>query len=163
LAIQARSKALLSEGDEAEALYVESINRLDRTRLRVDLARVRLLYGEWLRRERRHSQARLQLRIAHTMFETMGMPAFAERAGRELRAAGGSARKRVDASRYDDLTSQEAQVARMARDGLSNPEIAGRLFLSPHTVQYHLRKVYTKLGVTSRKQLDHVLPQSHSA
>ena len=163
LGLQARSKALLSGGDEAEGLYRESINRLDRTRMRVDLARAHLLYGEWLRRERRHNEAREQLRTAHTMFETMGMAAFAERANRELRAAGGPARKRVDASRYDDLTPQEVQVARMARDGLSNPEIAGRLFISPHTVQYHLRKVYTKLGLTSRKQLEHALPHSHSA
>jgi DNA-binding CsgD family transcriptional regulator len=163
LGLQARSQALLADDDVAEAFYRESIERLGRTRLRVDLARAHLLYGEWLRRERRHNQAREQLRTAHALFGSMGLTAFTERAARELRAAGGAARKRVDADRYDDLTAQEAQIARMARDGLSNPEIAGRLFISPHTVQYHLRKVYTKLGVTSRKQLELVLRQSHGA
>lgn len=161
LGLQLRSQALLSNDDVAENLFRESIERLDRTMLRVDLARAHLLYGEWLRRERRHNQAREQLRTAHTMFETMGLTAFTERTAHELRAAGGAASKRVDASRYDDLTAQEAQIARMARDGLSNPEIAGRLFISTHTVQYHLRKVYTKLGVTSRKQLELVLRPSH--
>jgi DNA-binding CsgD family transcriptional regulator/tetratricopeptide (TPR) repeat protein len=163
LGLLARSKALLSEGREAEDLYRESIQRLGRTQLRVDLARARLLFGEWLRRERRHREAREELRAACSMFETMGVDAFAERTSHELRAAGGTARQRVDASRYDDLTPQEVQIARMARDGLSNPEIAGRLFISPHTVQYHLRKVYTKLGVTSRKQLETVLGQSPTA
>jgi DNA-binding CsgD family transcriptional regulator len=157
LGLQARCHAQLSHGNVAEDLYREAVQRLSTTRLRVDLARSHLVYGEWLRRERRHNDAREQLRTAHTLFDTMGMTAFAERTTRELRAAGGAARKRVDASRYDDLTPQEIQIARMARDGLSNPEIAGRLFISPHTVQYHLRKVYTKLGVTSRTHLGQVL------
>jgi DNA-binding CsgD family transcriptional regulator len=157
LGLEARCRALLSRDRGAEDLFGEAIERLSRTKLRVDLARAHLLYGEWLRRERRHNQAREQLRIAHTMFESMRVTGFAERAAQELRAAGGAARKRIDANRYDDLTAQEAQIARMARDGLSNPDIAGRLFISAHTVQYHLRKVYTKLGVTSRKQLELVL------
>jgi DNA-binding CsgD family transcriptional regulator len=153
LGLQARSQALLSGGSEAEELYRESIVRLGRTRLRVDLARARLLYGEWLRRERRQGDAREQLRTAQTMFGAMGVDGFAERANRELRAAGGSAHKRVDANRDDELTAQEAKIARLAREGLSNPEIAHRLLISPHTVQYHLRKVFTKLGITSRTQL----------
>jgi DNA-binding CsgD family transcriptional regulator len=163
LGLRARCEALISNARHAEDSYRRAIQHLTGTRLRVDLARSHLVYGEWLRRERRHNDAREQLRTAHTLFDTMGMTAFAERTTRELRAAGGAARKRVDASRYDDLTPQEIQIARMARDGLSNPEIAGRLFISPHTVQYHLRKVYTKLGVTSRKQLELVLRHSHSA
>jgi DNA-binding CsgD family transcriptional regulator len=158
LGVQARSSALLSEGQRAEGLYRESIARLDRTRLRVDLARAHLLYGEWLRRERRRTDAREQLRTAYDMLEAMGVAAFAERAGRELRATGGTTRKRPDVTEHEQLTAQEAQIARMARAGLSNPEIATRLFLSARTVQYHLRKVFTKLGITSRSQLDHVLP-----
>jgi DNA-binding CsgD family transcriptional regulator len=158
LGLLARSKALLSAGAEAEGRYQESIARLGRTRLRVDLARVHLLYGEWLRRARRQVEAREQLRTAQSMLDAMGVAAFAERARRELRATGITVRKRVDAHRHGELTAQEAQVARMARDGLSNPEIAGRLFISAHTVQYHLRKVFTKLGVSSRGQLEMVLP-----
>jgi DNA-binding CsgD family transcriptional regulator len=158
LGLRCRSKALLSEGDETEELYRESIARLGRTRLRVDLARAHLLYGEWLRRERRHNEAREPLRTAYAMLETMGVAAFAERASRELRAAGGGVRRRVNASRHDELTAQEGHIARMARDGLSNPEIAARLFISAHTVQYHLRKVFIKLGVTSRSQLETALP-----
>jgi DNA-binding CsgD family transcriptional regulator len=162
LGLLARSKALLSDGDEAERLYSEAIACLGRTRLRVDLARVHLLYGEWLRRARRLIEAREQLRTAQSMLDAMGMAAFAERARRELRAAGITVRKRVDARRHGELTAQEAQVARMARDGLSNPEIASRLFISAHTVQYHLRKVFTKLGVSSRGQLELVLPHASS-
>jgi len=158
LGLDARSHALLSEGEAAERLYREAIARLARTRLRVDLARAHLLYGEWLRRERRPSQAREQLRTAHDMLEAMGIAAFAERARRELRAAGGTVRKRTVATRQEGLTAQEAQIARLARDGLSNPEIGTRLFISAHTVQYHLRKIFTKLGITSRSQLDRVLP-----
>jgi len=156
--VQARSHALLSEGDTAEQLYRESIACLGKTRLRVDLARAHLLYGEWLRRERRRHEAREQLRTAHAMLERMGVAAFAERAARELRATGETARKRADVVRREELTTQEAQIARLARDGLSNPEIGTRLFISAHTVQYHLRKVFTKLGITSRSQLDRVVP-----
>jgi DNA-binding CsgD family transcriptional regulator len=158
LGIEARSRALLSGGDTAERLHRESIDRLGRTRIRADLARSHLLYGEWLRRERRRVDARAQLRIAHEMLDAMGMEAFAERARRELQATGETARRRTVAPRDEQLTAQEAQIARMARDGLSNPEIGVRLFISPRTVQYHLRKVFSKLGVESRNQLDRVLP-----
>lgn len=160
LGIRARSRALVSEGEAAERLYCESIGRLSKTRLRVDLARAHLLYGEWLRRERRRSEAREQLRTAHDMLEAVGMAGFAERARRELQATGATARKRTLPARHEELTAQEAQIARLARDGLSNPEISSRLFISAHTVQYHLRKVFTKLGITSRSQLANVLPSS---
>jgi DNA-binding CsgD family transcriptional regulator len=160
LGLLSRSKALLSVGDEAESGYRESIDRLGRTRLRLDLGRVHLLFGEWLRRERRNYEAREELRTARNMLGPMGVTGFAERAARELRAAGGSVRKRTKTNRRDELTAQEAQIARMARDGLSNPEIASRLFLSPYTVQYHLRKVFTKLGISSRSQLEGVLPHN---
>jgi DNA-binding CsgD family transcriptional regulator len=157
LGVHARSLALVSAGDTAERLYREAIAHLDKTRLRVELARAHLLYGEWLRRERRRTDARESLRTAHGMFDAMAMAGFAERARRELQAAGAAARKRVVPAQRE-LTAQEAQIARMARDGLSNPEIATRLFISARTVQYHLRKVFTKLEVTSRSQLDRVLP-----
>jgi DNA-binding CsgD family transcriptional regulator len=157
LGIEARVRALLSEGDVAEGLYRESIARLGRTRVRVELARAHLLYGEWLRRENRRVDAREQLRTAHEMFASMGTEAFADRARRELLASGATARKRIDETR-GDLTAQEAQIARLARDGLSNPEIGTRLFISPRTVQYHLRKVFIKLGIRSRNQLDRALP-----
>ncbi|GAA1295317.1 LuxR family transcriptional regulator [Pseudonocardia aurantiaca] len=160
LGAEARSHALMSQGDAAERLYRESIARFGKTRLRVDLARAHLLYGEWLRRERRRSEAREQLRTAHGMLEAMGVGAFAERARRELRATGETAHKRTPAAGRGELTAQEAQIARLARDGLSNPEIGTRLFISAHTVQYHLRKVFAKLGITSRSQLDRVLPGS---
>jgi DNA-binding CsgD family transcriptional regulator/tetratricopeptide (TPR) repeat protein len=155
LGIEARSQALLSDGREAERLYREAVDRLGRTRVRVALARAHLLYGEWLRRERRRTDAREQLRIAHEMFVTMGADGFAERARRELLATGETARKRV-LETSGDLTPQEAQVARLARDGLSNPEIGARLFISPSTVQYHLRKVFMKLDINSRTQLHRV-------
>jgi DNA-binding CsgD family transcriptional regulator len=157
LGIEARVRALLSEGDAAESLYRESIDRLGRTRVRVELARSHLLYGEWLRRARRRVDAREQLRTAHDMLDTMGVEAFAERARRELLATGETARKRSIETR-DELTAQEAQIARLARDGLSNPEIGTRLFISPRTVKYHLRKVFIKLDITSRNELDRVLP-----
>jgi DNA-binding CsgD family transcriptional regulator len=156
--VEARSRALLSEDDTAGRLYLESIERLGRSRVRVDLARAHLLYGEWLRRRRRRVDAREQLRIAHDMLDAMGMEAFAERARRELQATGETARKRTIASGDEQLTAQEAVIARMARDGLSNPEIGVRMFISGRTVQYHLRKVFTKLGIESRSQLDRVLP-----
>jgi DNA-binding CsgD family transcriptional regulator len=157
LGIEARIRALLSPGDAADSCYRESIEHLGQTSIRAELARSHLLYGEWLRRERRRAEARDQLRTAHDMLEAMEMEAFAERARRELRATGETVRKRtVETS--SQLTAQEAQVARLARDGLSNPEIGTRLFISAHTVAYHLRKVFTKLGITSRSQLDRVLP-----
>jgi len=163
LGIEARSRALLSEGDAAERCYRESIERLGRTRIRADLARAHLLYGEWLRRQRRRIDARAQLHIAHDMLETMGMEAFAERARRELKATGETARKRMVTPGGEQLTAQEAQIAGLARDGLSNAEIGSRLFISSHTVQYHLRKVYPKLGISSRSQLDRVLPEGPGA
>ena len=134
LGIEARSRALLSEGEVAERLYREAIERLARTRVRVALARAHLLYGEWLRRERRRTDAREQLRTAREMFMTMGADGFAERARRELLATGETARKRTVETRTQ-LTPQETQVAQLARDGLSNPEIGARLFISPSTVQ----------------------------
>jgi ATP/maltotriose-dependent transcriptional regulator MalT len=157
LGIEDRVRALSTEGDAAERLYRESIARLGRTPVRAELARTHLLYGEWLRRERRRADAREQLRTARDMLDAMGMQAFAERARRELAATGETARKRtVETS--TELTNQEAQVARLARDGLSNPEIGARLFISARTVQYHLGKVFAKLGIGSRSQLNHVLP-----
>jgi DNA-binding CsgD family transcriptional regulator len=141
----------------------ESVERLGRTRIRAELARSRLLYGEWLRRQGRRTDAREQLRTAHRMLAEMGMAAFAERAHRELRATGETTRKRTApavriGAATEVLTAQEAQVARLARDGLSNPEIGARLFISPRTAQYHLSGVFTKLGISSRSQLDRVLP-----
>ncbi|MGZ4200893.1 MAG: AAA family ATPase [Thermoleophilaceae bacterium] len=159
LGIQARSRALLSQGEEAERLYLEAIERLGRTRLRPELARTHLLFGEWLRRENRRVDARAQLRAAHDVFVTTGMEAFAERARSALRATGEKVRKRMLETR-DELTPQERQIARLARDGLSNPEIGARLFLSPRTVEWHLRKVFSKLGIRSRRELLKALPSS---
>ena len=152
LGVQAWSRALLSDGQAAESLYREAIERLARSRIAVHLARAHLVYGEWLRRENRRADAREQLRTAHDMFSDIGAEAFAERSRRELRATGESARSRTDETR-GVLTPQEAQIARLARDGLSNPEIGAQLFISPRTVQYHLHKVFTKLEITSRNQL----------
>ena len=156
LGVKARSHALLAAGDEADGLYQESISLLGRTCVRPELARAHLLYGEWLRRERRRREARTQLRKAHAMLEEMGMAAFAERARRELWATGESVRKR-SVENHGELTAQELQVARLAREGLSNPEIGTRLFISARTVEYHLSKVFAKLGITSRSQLDGAL------
>jgi DNA-binding CsgD family transcriptional regulator len=162
LGIEARSKALLSEGEVAESLYRHAIDRLSRTRMRAELARAHLFYGEWLRREGRRLDARDQLRIAQVMLSEMGIEAFADRAANELLATGERVRRRVVETRKD-LTAQEALVARLARDGLSNPEIGTRLFISPRTVEYHLHKVFTKLGISSRNQLDRALPREGSA
>jgi DNA-binding CsgD family transcriptional regulator/tetratricopeptide (TPR) repeat protein len=162
LGIEARCRALLSEGETAEGLYQEAIDRLGRTQLRPDLARAHLLYGEWLRRQDRRVDARHHLRTAYDMLVAIGMTAFAERARRELMATGEKVRKRtVEAP--DDLTAQEALIARLARDGLSNPEISAQLFISTRTVEWHLRKVYAKLGVSSRGQLRRVLAANGSA
>ncbi len=155
--VAARSRALLCEGGEAERLYREAIERLGRTRLRPELARAHLLYGEWLRRERRRADARAQLRTAHELFAAIGMEAFEERARRELVATGETVRKRtVETS--SDLTPHETQIARLAGAGLSNSEIGARLFISPRTVEWHLHKVFEKIGVNSRRELKRVLP-----
>ena len=162
LGIYAHSHALLSEGAAAERLYREAIDRLGRTRLRPNLARAHLLYGEWLRRENRRVDARAELRAAHELFVTIGMEAFAERARGELLATGEKVRKRAAETR-DELTPQERQIARLARDGLSNPEIGAQLFLSPRTVEWHLHKVFAKLGIRSRRELANVLPESDAS
>ena len=152
LGVEARSRALLSEGEAADRLYREAIERLGRTRIRAELARAHLVYGEWLRRENRRTEAREQLRAAHQMLTAMGMEGFAERARRELLATGETVRKRT-VDTLIDLTAQEAQIAKLARDGHSNQEIAAQLFISPRTVEWHLGNVFTKLGITSRKDL----------
>jgi DNA-binding CsgD family transcriptional regulator len=157
--IYARSRALLSDGEDAERWYREAAGRLSRTGFRPELARAHLLYGEWLRREGRRADARAQLRTAHEMFAAIGMQAFAERARRELLATGETVRRRTADTR-DQLTPQGAQIARLARAGMSNPEIAAQLFLSPRTVEYHLGKVFTKLDITSRRDLRQALPDS---
>jgi DNA-binding CsgD family transcriptional regulator len=157
LGIEARSRALLDEGRGAEDLYLEATERLGRCRIKVHLARAHLLYGEWLRRENRRIDARETLRTAHELFSMMGAEAFAERAARELLATGETARKRTDDAR-GQLTAQEAQIAELAREGHSNPEIGAQLFISPRTVEYHLHKVFTKLEISSRNELQRVLP-----
>ena len=157
LGVEARSRALLQDGDAAEALYRQAIERLEPTRLQLDLARSHLLYGEWLRRERRRVDARLELRVAHEMFADFGMDAFAERARTELEATGEHARKRT-VDTLEHLTPQEAQVSRLAALGNTNREIAAQLFISPSTVEYHLRKAFRKLDVSSRTQLARRLP-----
>jgi ATP/maltotriose-dependent transcriptional regulator MalT len=158
-ATEARSRALLSAGETADVLYREAIERFGRTRLRPELARAHLVYGEWLRREGRRSDARENLRTAHHMFAAMGMQAFAERTRRELVATGETVRKRTTETR-DQLTPQEEQIIRLARDGLSNTGIGTQLFLSSRTVEWHLRKVYAKLGISSRRDLWAAAPRS---
>jgi DNA-binding CsgD family transcriptional regulator len=162
LGVEARCRAVLSDGAAADELYREAIDRLGCTQLRTELARAHLLYGEWLRRRHRRVDAREQLRTAHDLFAEIGMEAFAERARRELLATGEKVRKRSPETR-EELTPQETQIARLARDGLSNPEIGAQLFISARTVKYHLGKVFTKLGISSRSQLRRVLPRDPAA
>jgi ATP/maltotriose-dependent transcriptional regulator MalT len=155
--IEARCRALLSDGAAAEELYRESIDSLSRTQLRPELARAHLLYGEWLRREGRRVGAREQLRTAYDLCVAIGMEAFGDRARRELLATGERVRKR-GADTRDELTPQEEQIARLARDGFSNPEIGAQLFISARTVEWHLGKVFTKLRISSRRELRAALP-----
>jgi len=162
LGVEARSRALLTDGPEAEPLYEEAVARLARGRVGLHLARARLVYGEWLRREKRRAQARDQLRAAHEMFAECCAAGFADRARRELSAIGDAPRPRT-ADALTVLTPQEAQVARLAAEGLTNPEIGAQLFISPRTVEYHLRKVFAKLGLASRKDLRRVLGRSPAA
>ncbi len=152
LGIEARSRALLEAGEAADALYREAIERLGRTELRPELARAHLLYGEWLRREGRRVDARTQLHAAYDMFDAIGMEAFAQRTRRELVATGEHVRKRA-VETQDQLTPQELQIARLAGDGQTNPEIGAQLFLSRRTVEWHLRKVFDKLEISSRREL----------
>src|SRR5919204_372462 len=157
LGIAARSRALLSEGEAAESSYAEAIERLSRTQLRPELGRAHLLYGEWLRREGRRVDARAQLRTAHDMLVAMGADGFAERARHELLATGAKVRRRIDETR-DELTPQEELIARLARDGRTNSQIGAELYISPRTVEWHLKKVFTKLGISSRMGLHDALP-----
>jgi DNA-binding CsgD family transcriptional regulator len=159
LGIEARSRALVSEGAAADELYRTAIERLGLCSVATALARAHLVYGEWLRREGQRAGARHQLRAALQMFRDMGAEAFAERAERELQATGERVPKRRGEAK-EQLTSQEAQISRLARDGHSNPEIAAKLFISPRTVEYHMTKVFTKLGISSRNQLHRVLTES---
>jgi ATP/maltotriose-dependent transcriptional regulator MalT len=159
LGVLARSRALVTEGKAADAFYREAIERLERTRIRVEAARAHLLYGEWLRRAGRRTDARDHLRIAYDMFNRFRAEAFAERSRRELQATGETVVKRIPERRIE-LTAQEAQIARLASEGFTNPEIGSRLFLSPHTVEWHLRKVFAKLQISSRRQLHTKLPDA---
>jgi DNA-binding CsgD family transcriptional regulator len=160
LGTEARCRAMVRDD---ESRYQESVERLARSRAAVELARSRLVYGEWLRRENRRLDAREQLRAAHEMFSRMGATAFAERARRELVATGEMVRKRTGET-PDQLTAQEAQVARLAAQGYTNPEIGAQLFISPRTVEYHLHKVFPKLGISSRKELQRAFPgEGHAA
>jgi DNA-binding CsgD family transcriptional regulator len=161
LGVEARSRALLREDDDAEALYREAIERLGRTSVHAEHARAHLLFGEWLRRAGRRQPARDELRTAHAMFTDIGMEAFAERARRELVATGERLRKRT-VETHDELTAHERQIARLASDGLSNPEIGARLFLSPRTIEWHLRRVFGKLGIQRRRELANALARSDS-
>ena len=159
LGITARCRALISEGNEAELLYREAIERLGRTTVGVELARAHLLYGEWLRRAGRRVDARTELRLAYGTFSSMGVEGFAERARRELLATGETVRKR-SVETLDELTPQEQGISRLACLGYTNTEIAMKLFLSERTVEWHLRKVFTKLGVRSRRQLRETLAET---
>jgi ATP/maltotriose-dependent transcriptional regulator MalT len=159
MGIEARSRALLSAGAEAEGHYVEAVRRFGRTRLRPDLARAHLIYGEWLRGAHRRVDARHHLRTAYDLLTGIGADAFAERARHELLAAGERIRKR-EVDNHTGLTAQEEHIARLARDGRTNPEIGAELFISARTVEWHLRKVFTKLGITSRKGLHDALRSS---
>ena len=159
--VAARSRAVVERGADAEWLYLDAIEKLVRAEVRPELARAHLLHGEWLRRHGRRVDARAQLRTACDLFVTVGMKAFAERARRELMATGETARKRtIQPSAAAELTPQEQQIALLLRDGLSNPEGGARLFLSPRTVEWHGRKVFGKLGITSRKQLREVMSRA---
>ena len=161
LGLAARSRAMLTEGNPAESLYRESVDRLSRTQLLTEVARAHLVFGEWLRRQKRRAEAREQLRASHEMFTTMGAEAFAERARRELQATGETVRKRtVETS--NDLTPQEEHIARLAREGRTNTEIAAELFISTRTVEWHLANVFTKLGVKSRRDLKNTVPSPGS-
>jgi DNA-binding CsgD family transcriptional regulator len=162
LGMEARSRALISDGERAERHYLEALDRLSRTRIRLAHARTHLVYGEWLRRERRRTDARIQLRTAYEMFVTMGAEGLSTRARRELAATGETARKRTVDTRKE-LTAQEAQIARLAGGGHTSPEIGAQLFLSPRTVDWHLRKVFAKLGIRSRIQLPTALPDTSDA
>ncbi len=159
LGVEARARALLGEGADAEHWFRTAIDHLGRTRVRAELARTHLLYGERLRREGRRLDARAELNVAHELFTSTGMEAFADRAGSELVATGEKARRRIPKTR-DDLTPHEHQIAMLARDGLSNADIAARLFLSRRTVEWHLRHVFSKLGIQSRRQLQSALQAS---
>ena len=159
LGVQARSDALIRDGEVADSYYRKAIGWLEASGVVIHLARTHLVYGEWLRRENRRRQAREHLRTAHEMFAAMGADAFAERARRELHATGETVRRRSSAP-HETLTAQETQIARLAEKGLTNPEIAAQLFISPHTVEWHLRKVFAKLNIGSRKQLSTVLPSN---
>jgi ATP/maltotriose-dependent transcriptional regulator MalT len=152
LGVQARSRALVEEGETADSLYREAIERLGRTRMQLDLARAELVYGEWLRRRGNRSEAREHLRAAHNALSEMGVEGFAERARRELAAVGETVRARKQ-DHFASLTVQEAQVARLASEGHSNQEIGSKMYISPRTVEWHLGNVFGKLGVTSRKAL----------
>jgi hypothetical protein len=155
--LEARSRALVSDGREAGQYFSTAVERLGRTALRPDLARTHLLYGEWLRRENRRLDARHQLRAAYQLFTAIGADAFAERARRELLATGEKVRKR-DVGTFNQLTQQEEHIVRLARDGRTNPEIGAELFISTRTVEWHLRKVFAKLGITSRRDLRSTVP-----
>ena|SRR5271166_2583805 len=162
LGLLARGSALLARDEDAEALFTEALDHLGRSGVTTELARAHLLYGEWLRRQRRRCDARAQLRLAHDKFQAMGAGAFAARASAELLATGERARRRVIKTR-SQLTPQEHQVAHFAAEGKSTAEIAAQLFISPHTVTYHLRKVFAKLEITSRAQLLHALRNQSEA